>query len=168
MLATGSKCCSSFPWLRQKREPIIPILAHLQLLLVNFKIEYKVLTLVFLYLKGLAPTCIADQKTNQGTQNYSVAANKPSSGCHIADYYIADLIWPYSPQRSLRTSYDKLLTCDGGDSKLVGPITCTGPKGMTELRGWMEPAEEEGSGNWLEPECPTKRTWLAGKERSHG
>ncbi len=80
---TGSKCCSSFPWLRQKREPIIPILSHLQWLLVKFKIEYKVFTFCIFVLAGLAPTCIADQKTNQGTRNYSVAAHKPSSGCHM-------------------------------------------------------------------------------------
>ncbi len=64
----------------KKREHITPILVHLHWLPVQFRIEYKVLTFVFKTLHGLAPV------------------------------YISDLICPYSPRRSRRSSSENLLT----------------------------------------------------------
>lgn len=64
---------------KKKREHITPILVHLHWLPVKFRIEYKVLTFVFKALHGLAPV------------------------------YISDLISPYSPRRSLRSSSENLL-----------------------------------------------------------
>ncbi len=65
---------------KKNREHITPILVHLHCLPVKFRIEYKVLTFVCKALHGLAPV------------------------------YISDLIYPYSPRRSLRSSSENLLT----------------------------------------------------------
>lgn len=65
---------------KKKSQHITPILAHLHLLQVKLRIDCKVLTFVFKALHGLVPA------------------------------YISDLIWPYSPWRSLRSSSGKLLT----------------------------------------------------------
>ncbi len=65
---------------KKKREHITPILVHLHWLPVQFRIEYKVSTFVLKALHGLFPV------------------------------YISDLISPYSPRRSLRSSSENLLT----------------------------------------------------------
>uniref|UniRef100_A0A3Q3KQG4 Midasin n=1 Tax=Mastacembelus armatus TaxID=205130 RepID=A0A3Q3KQG4_9TELE len=69
---------------------ITSILAHLHWLPVKFRVEYKILTFVFKALHFLALV------------------------------YISDLIWPYSPWRSLRSSSDNLLNI---------PLSCLKTKG---------------------------------------
>ncbi len=63
----------------RKREHITPILASLHWLPVRFRIDFKILILVFKSLNGLAPT------------------------------YLSDLIQPYAPSRGFRSADHLLL-----------------------------------------------------------
>ena len=74
----------------RKRDHITPVLASLHWLPVRYRIQFKVLLLVFMALNGQAPS------------------------------YISDLLSPYSNIRSLRSADQRLLRVRGSNLKLKG------------------------------------------------
>ena len=82
------------------REHITPVLKSLLWLPVRFRIDFKVLLLVFKCLNGLGPS------------------------------YLSDLLLPYQPPRTLRSSGTGLLTIPQVSSKKHGEaaFSCYGPR----------------------------------------
>lgn len=90
MLQRVQNCAARVIKVASKSTHITPILKALHWLPIKYRIDYKIILLVFKTLNGLAPP------------------------------YLADLLHPYQPSRSLRSSNENLLTAQTFKLKAYG------------------------------------------------